>query len=83
MAGTVGGSIGLDAEYYCRRCDSKTDLVSHVKKLLDKCEPTAYRDDIVKVLEVGISVLRGSNKTSADELMLQIESSMPQVQKEW
>ncbi|XVF38250.1 hypothetical protein REPUB_Repub20aG0084000 [Reevesia pubescens] len=22
MAGTVGGSIGLDAEYYCRRCDA-------------------------------------------------------------
>ncbi|KAJ7954874.1 protein OBERON 1-like [Quillaja saponaria] len=38
MAGTVGGSIGLDAEYFCRRCDGRTDLVLHVKRLLETCE---------------------------------------------
>ncbi|KVI01526.1 hypothetical protein Ccrd_020202 [Cynara cardunculus var. scolymus] len=38
MAGTVGGIIGLDAEYYCRRCDARTDLIPHVKILLQSCE---------------------------------------------
>ncbi|KAK4388591.1 hypothetical protein Sango_2465700 [Sesamum angolense] len=46
MAGTVGGSIGLDAEYYCRRCDSRTNLVSHVTKLLESRESIVSRDDI-------------------------------------
>ncbi|GJM96597.1 hypothetical protein PR202_ga13452 [Eleusine coracana subsp. coracana] len=27
MAGTVGGTIGLDVQYYCRRCDNKTNLM--------------------------------------------------------
>ncbi|KAA8548649.1 hypothetical protein F0562_000333 [Nyssa sinensis] len=54
MAGTVGGSIGLDAEYYCRRCDSRTDLVSNITKLLQTCESIESRDDIEKILNIGI-----------------------------
>ncbi|GFZ07493.1 CDPK adapter, putative [Actinidia rufa] len=53
MAGTVGGSIGLDAEYYCRCCDRRTELVSHVIKLLRTCESIDSRDDIEKILNVG------------------------------
>ncbi|KAL0368106.1 UNVERIFIED_CONTAM: hypothetical protein Scaly_1029500 [Sesamum calycinum] len=54
MAGTVGGSIGLDAEYYCRRCDSRTNLVSHVIKLLENFESIVSPDDIEKILKIGI-----------------------------
>ncbi|XP_019071106.1 uncharacterized protein [Solanum lycopersicum] len=35
MAGTVGGSINLDAQYLCRYCYSRMDLVPHVLKLLN------------------------------------------------
>ncbi|KAI3727507.1 hypothetical protein L6452_16123 [Arctium lappa] len=38
MTGTVGGTIGLDAEYYCCRCDARTNLIPHVKNLLQNCE---------------------------------------------
>ncbi|KAM1348857.1 hypothetical protein PS2_003035 [Malus domestica] len=52
MAGTVGGSIGLDSEYYCRRCDEKTDLVSY---------KTSARD-LLKRIEVAIEKLKcGTN----------------------
>lgn len=82
MAGTVGGSIGLDAEYYCRRCDSRTDLVSHVTKLIHNCESNGSEDDVEKILNVGISVLRGSNRTSAKQLLQHIQSALSKVSEE-
>lgn len=79
MAGTVGGSIGLDAEYYCRRCDTKTDLLSHVKKLLQICESIESQDDIVKILHLGACVLRGSQRLAAKKLLYRIELVMGKV----
>ncbi|KAK1387813.1 CDPK adapter protein 1 [Heracleum sosnowskyi] len=76
MAGTVGGSIGLDAEYYCRRCDTRTDLLSHVTKLLQICETIEARDDIAKILNLGASVLRGSQRLAAMKLLDRIELVM-------
>ncbi|XP_028771651.1 uncharacterized protein LOC114748076 [Neltuma alba] len=73
MAGTVGGSIGLDAEYYCRRCDGRTDLIPHVNKLLQICKTIDSRDDVEKILNVGTCLLRGSNKAIAKELLNHIE----------
>ncbi|GKV42452.1 hypothetical protein SLEP1_g49855 [Rubroshorea leprosula] len=54
LAGTIGGSIGLDAEYYCRRCDSRTDLVSHVTTLLQTCQSIDSQDEIDRILSVGL-----------------------------
>lgn len=82
MAGTVGGSIGLDAEYYCRRCDSRTDLVSHVTKLIHNCESNGSEDDVEKILNVGISVLRGAKRTSAKQLLQHIQSALSKVSEE-
>ena len=79
LAGTVKGSIGLDAEYHCRRCDMRTDLVSHVARLLKNCESVDSRDDIEKILGVGICILRGSHKASANNLLNQIELAMAKV----
>lgn len=79
LAGTVGGSIGLDAEYHCRRCDMRTDLVSHVARLLKTCESVDSRDDIEKILGVGICILRGSRKASAKKLLNQLELAMTKV----
>ncbi|KAM7256786.1 hypothetical protein ACFE04_012527 [Oxalis oulophora] len=76
MAGTVGGNIGLDAEYYCRRCDSRKDLISHVLKLLQVCKFIDSREDIEKILNVGVCILRGSKKTSAKRLLSRIEWSI-------
>ncbi|KAM7277985.1 hypothetical protein ACFE04_005119 [Oxalis oulophora] len=76
MAGTVGGNINLDAEYFCRRCDSKVDLISHVRRLLQICESVGSREDIEKILNVGVCILRGSKKTSAKRLLNRIECSI-------
>ncbi|KAK4755798.1 hypothetical protein SAY87_009555 [Trapa incisa] len=79
MAGTVGGSIGLDAEYYCRRCDSRTELVSHVGKLLETCKSMESLDEIDEILSMGVSLLRGSQKSSAKLLLGSIYSTLSKV----
>lgn len=82
MAGTVGGSIGLDAEYYCRRCDSRTDLVLRVAELLEICESINSRDDVEKVLNVCFCVLRNSQKSRAKELLNCIELAIIKLKSE-
>lgn len=79
LAGTVEGSIGLDAEYHCRRCDMRTDLVSHVARLSKTCESLDSRDDIEKILGLGICLLRDSQKARANKLLNQIERVMTKV----
>ncbi|KAH0633565.1 hypothetical protein KY284_036351 [Solanum tuberosum] len=74
MAGTVGGSINLDAQYLCGYCDSRMDLVPHALKLLNTCTSVASRADIEKILNVGICILRGSQKRNGKELLHRIES---------
>lgn len=81
LAGTVGGSIGLDAEYFCRRCDSRTDLISHVMKLLSICGTIDSRDDMERIFNVGLCILRGSRKTNAKQLLRQIKSAMAKFHK--
>ncbi|XP_027362543.1 uncharacterized protein LOC113870142 [Abrus precatorius] len=74
MAGKVGGFVGLDAEYYCRRCDGRTDMISHVNNLLQTCIATDCDDEIrKKILNFGICLLRGSEKPMAKELLSRIE----------
>ncbi|XP_058740997.1 OBERON-like protein isoform X2 [Vicia villosa] len=70
-AGTVGGTIGLDAEYFCWRCDGRTELISHANKLLQTCEAieTDGADIKEKILTLGICLLRGSEKVAAKELL--------------
>ncbi|CAI8604672.1 unnamed protein product [Vicia faba] len=73
-AGTVGGTIGLDVEYFCWRCDGRTELISHATKLLQTCE-AIDKDDVdikEKILKLGICLLRGSEKNAAKELMSRI-----------
>lgn len=72
MGGTVGGAIGLDVEYYCRRCDNKTDLIPHVTKLIRRCESLDSRDDIEKILNLGFCIVRGSEQMRAKSLKNQI-----------
>lgn len=81
MAGTVGGSIGLDVEYYCRRCDAKTSLVPHVTTLLKTCESINSRDEIEKILNVGVCILRGSQRTNARGLLNRIESTITELKR--
>ncbi|XP_010457631.1 PREDICTED: OBERON-like protein [Camelina sativa] len=76
MAGTVGGSIGLDAEYYCRRCDAKKDLVPHVNKFLGICQTLEYQGDVEEILNLGTCILRGSHRDNAKELLNCIESTV-------
>ncbi|KAJ6890635.1 protein OBERON 2 isoform X1 [Populus alba x Populus x berolinensis] len=79
MAGTVGGSIGLDAEYYCRRCDARTDLVPHVTRLLRTCESVDSQDEIEKILNLGFCILRGSQRADARGLLKRIEVAITKL----
>ncbi|KAH0633585.1 hypothetical protein KY284_036371 [Solanum tuberosum] len=81
MAGTVGGSINLDAQYLCRYCDSTLDLVPHALKLLNSCTSVVSRADIEKILNVGICILCSSQKRSGKELLHRIESIKANLMK--
>ncbi|KAH0633568.1 hypothetical protein KY284_036354 [Solanum tuberosum] len=69
-----GGSINLDALYLCRYCDSRMDLFPHALKLLNTCTSVSSRADIENILNVGICILRGSQKRSGKKLLHRIES---------
>ncbi|XP_058739608.1 protein OBERON 1-like [Vicia villosa] len=80
-AGTVGGTIGLDAEYFCWRCDGRTELIAHANKLLQTCEAIDADGDAMKekILGLGICLLRGSEKPAAKELMSLITLAMSKL----
>ncbi|XP_017407926.1 uncharacterized protein LOC108320869 isoform X4 [Vigna angularis] len=80
LAGKVGGSIGLDAGYHCRRCDGRTDMISHVNNLLQTCKTTDLDDEILrKILNLGACLLRGSEKPLAKELLRYIELTVSKL----
>ncbi|KAJ0964466.1 hypothetical protein J5N97_025604 [Dioscorea zingiberensis] len=68
LAGTVRGSINLDVEYYCRRCDNKTDLMEHMTKLFKTCESVNSSEDAEKMLNLGLSILHDSKQIRAKNL---------------
>ncbi|KAH0634896.1 hypothetical protein KY284_037682 [Solanum tuberosum] len=74
MAGTVGESINLDAQYLCQYCDSRMDFVPHALKLLNTCTYVASRADIEKISNFDICMMRGSPKRSGKELLYRIQS---------
>lgn len=80
LAGTVGKSFGLDTEYHCRRCDGRTDLVSHVERLVEICKAVDLNDEIKKkVLDLGACLLRGSKKPVAKELFNRVELAIAKL----
>ncbi|RCV40929.1 hypothetical protein SETIT_9G094500v2 [Setaria italica] len=79
MAGTVGGTIGLDVQYYCRRCDNKTNLMMHVEKLMETCQSLESRDDIERILNMGLCLLRGSRQMRAKGLENHMGSAMAKL----
>lgn len=79
MAGTVGGGIFLDMQYYCRWCDKKTNLMMHVEKILQTCQLLQSREEIKPILDIGLSILSGSRKTQAKILENYMGSVMAKV----
>ncbi|KAK7405910.1 hypothetical protein VNO78_07522 [Psophocarpus tetragonolobus] len=80
LAGKVGGSIGLDAQYHCRRCDGRTDMISHVNNLLQTCKADDLDDEIrKKILNLGACLLHGSQKPDAKELLCRIELAISKL----
>lgn len=82
LAGTVGGNINLDAEYYCRRCDNRSDLISHFATLLNTCGSLQSWDTIEKILKLGLCMLCRSEKYGAKDLHSYIESIIVKVRVE-
>ncbi|XP_006651815.1 uncharacterized protein LOC102713345 [Oryza brachyantha] len=79
MAGTVGGSIDLDVQYCCRRCDNKTNLMMHIEKLLETCQSLQSRDEIEPILNTGLCLLRGSRQAKAKSLENYMGSAMAKL----
>ncbi|TVU45060.1 hypothetical protein EJB05_04530 [Eragrostis curvula] len=79
MAGTVGGSIGLDVQYICRRCDNITNLMMHVEKLMETCRSLESRDEIEPMLNIGLCILRSSKQPRAKSLEKYMASAMAKV----
>ncbi|XP_078159971.1 CDPK adapter, putative (DUF1423) isoform X3 [Carex rostrata] len=79
MAGTVGGSIGLDAEYYCRRCDNKMDLVPHVAGFFRDCQSAGSRKEAESVLNLGLCALSGTKRAAGRKLHGHINSALSKI----
>jgi len=80
LAGTVEEPIGLDAEYLCRRCDGRTELISHANELLLTCEAIDSNDVIKeKILNLGLCLMCGSEKAAAKDLMGRFALAMSKV----
>ncbi|KAL9688061.1 hypothetical protein QQ045_032474 [Rhodiola kirilowii] len=75
MAGTVGGVFDLDAAYYCRLCDARSDLVPHARKLVEICKSIDSGSDMENILKLGICILRGSEREAAQEILHLIEKA--------
>nr|XP_043628437.1 uncharacterized protein LOC122599896 [Erigeron canadensis] len=81
MAGTVGGTIGLDAEYYCRRCDARTDLIPHVQRFYRSCESLRCSEKVQKILNLCVIILRGSTKPSAKVLLHHVQTAVAKLKE--
>ncbi|GAU18849.1 hypothetical protein TSUD_228390 [Trifolium subterraneum] len=80
LAGTVAKNIGLDVEYHCRRCDGRTNLLSHVERLFQSCKSTDLDDEIKKkILDLGACLLRGSKTPVAKELLNCVELAISKL----
>ncbi|XP_045815620.1 OBERON-like protein [Trifolium pratense] len=80
LAGTVAKSIGLDVEYHCRRCDGRTNLLSHVETLYQSCKSVDLDDEIKKkILDLGACILRGSKIPVAKELLNCVELAISKL----
>lgn len=58
----------------------RTDLVSHVSKLLRTCESIKSRGAIEKILDIGVRLLRGSRRAGAKRLLQHVELVMRKVE---
>jgi len=79
MAGKVEGAMMLDAEYHCRRCDGRTDMIPHVSKIMQTCKTMDSHDEILKLLNLGSALLRGSEKPAAKDLLDRVELTISKV----
>ena len=68
LAGTVGGGTPMDVQYYCRRCDNRTNLMMHVHKLLETCLSLRSKEEIKPILPLRINILSGSRPPQAKNL---------------
>lgn len=58
-------SIGLDVEYYCRRCDKKTDLLKHVLGLIPTPELSKTGADFESNLNLALRLVQGTQQLGA------------------
>ncbi|KAH7666270.1 hypothetical protein IHE45_13G090400 [Dioscorea alata] len=81
LAGTVKGSINLDVEYYCRRCDNRTDLMEHMTKLFKTSQSVNSYEDIEKMLNLALPLLRESQHILAKNLHTSMETVLAKLKR--
>eukprot|EP01018_Ginkgo_biloba_P001442 Gb_12072 [translate_table: standard] len=79
MAGVVT-SIGLDVEYYCRRCDKKTDLLTHVMGLIPTPELSIVRADVERSLNLVLCLIQGTQQFLGRSLENLIQNAIKKLQ---
>lgn len=68
LAGKVSGTIDLDVQYFCRRCDNKTDLLPHVDKIIKFCVSIDDNGGVMAMLSLGLCLLQKTERESAKYL---------------
>eukprot|EP00252_Welwitschia_mirabilis_P001259 TRINITY_DN11153_c0_g1_i1.p1 TRINITY_DN11153_c0_g1~~TRINITY_DN11153_c0_g1_i1.p1 ORF type:complete len:386 (-),score=70.43 TRINITY_DN11153_c0_g1_i1:23-1075(-) len=70
---------GLDVEYYCRRCDLKTDLMMHVDQLLNQSHILKDSAGAIKNMELALRFLNGTERKGGQKLKTLLELSLNKV----
>ncbi|KAH6557994.1 hypothetical protein KP509_1Z082900 [Ceratopteris richardii] len=80
LAGVVK-QLGLDMEYVCRRCDSKTDLRGHVVRLLDSLRYSSCRFTVEKNLGTALRIIQGTEDGGAKCLVHHLQTAIQMIWK--
>lgn len=72
-------SIGLDVEYYCRRCDKKTDLLKHVLGLIPTPE-LSKTVDFESSLKLALRLVQGTQQYGARILENLLQKAVKKLQ---
>lgn len=70
---------GLDIEYYCRRCDTKTDLVQHMIGWICQCRCLKESKETDKNIRLMLQFIQGTQRIGGKQVQNCLESALVKV----
>jgi len=62
-----------------RRCDERTNMISHIDNNHYTCKATNFHDQVMKIFNLGSNLLRRLDKPTAKESLRQVELTLSKL----